>query len=173
MKVEHDQIGRRLTMHQLEQLQLATHRQERLIQALLEQAQTTQHHPDLQTILLLLDHPDLQTIRLLLDHPARTTQARADLELTQAIQAALTKRLAMILLETVAMILTSVLLAILEMLTLAVAHALNQCRFARTRSDLTIAAAWLATVILTSESLLQARRQSVLMSAPFLDLSST
>ena len=72
-------------MHQLEQLQLATHRQERLIQALLEQAQTT-HHPDLQTILLLLDHPDLQTIRLLLDHPARTTQARADLELTQAIQ---------------------------------------------------------------------------------------
>jgi len=172
MKVEHDQIGRRLTMHQLEQLQLATHRQERLIQALLEQAQTT-HHPDLQTILLLLDHPDLQTIRLLLDHPARTTQARADLELTQAIQAALTKRLAMILLETVATILTSVLLAIREMLTLAAAHALNQCRFARTRSDLTIAAAWLATVILTSESLLQARRQSVLMSAPFLDLSST
>jgi len=164
MKVEHDQIGRRLTMHQLEQLQLATHRQERLIQALLEQA---------QTILLLLDHPDLQTIRLLLDHPARTTQARADLELTQAIQAALTKWLAMILLETVATILTSVLLAIREMLTLAAAHALNQCRFARTRSDLTIAAAWLATVILTSESLLQARRQSVLMSAPFLDLSST
>lgn len=161
MKVEHDQIGRRLTMHQLEQLQLATHRQERLIQALLEQAQTTQHHPD------------LQTIRLLLDHPALTTQALADLELTQAHQAALTKRLAMIRLETVATILTSVLLAILEMLTLAVAHALNQCRFARTRSDLTIAAAWLATVILTSESLLPARRQSVLMSAPFLDLSST
>lgn len=161
MKVEHDQIGRRLTMHQLEQLQLATHRLERLIQALLEQAQTTQLHPD------------LQTIRLLLDHPARTTQARADLELTQVHQATLTKRLAMIRLETVATILTSVLLAILEMLTLAAAHALNQCRFARTRSDLTIAAAWLATVILTSESLLQARRQSVLMSAQFLDLSST
>lgn len=172
MKVEHDQIGRRLTMHQLEQLQLATHQQGLLIQARLEQAQTTQHHPDLQTIRLLLDHP-ARTTRLLLDHPARPTQARADLELTQVHQATLTKRLAMIRLETVATILTSVLLAILEMLTLAAAHAPNQCRFAQTRSDLTIAAAWLATVILTSESHLQARRQSVLMSAQFLDLSST
>lgn len=161
MEIEHDQTGRRLTMHRLERLQQGTPQLALVIQALLNPAQTTQLHPD------------LQATRLLLDLPAQTTQAREDLALTPALQETLTKQLHTTHQETAAMISTSVLLAIPEVLTLEAALARNQCRFARTRSDLTTAAAWLATAILTSESLLLARRLFVLTSAPFLDLSLT
>lgn len=130
-------------------------------QALLDQAQTTR----------LL--PDLQATRLLLDHQDHLTQVREDLAPTQALQETLTNKLHTTQSEMVAMISTSALLAILEVLTLEVALARNQCRFAPIRSDLTTAAAWPATAILTSESLLLARRLSALMSAPFLDLLST
>jgi len=163
MEIEHDQTGRRLTMLPLERLLQETLQRAPLIQAqaLQDQAQTTQLHPDLQATRLLLDHQD------------HLTQAREDLALTRALQETLTNKLHTTQLETVAMISTSVLLAIQEVLTLAVAHARNQCRFARTRSDLTTAAAWPATAILTSESLLLARHLSVLTSAPFLDLLLT
>lgn len=159
MEIEHDQTGRRLTMHRLERLQQGTPQLALVTQALLDQAQTTQLHPD------------LQATRLLLDLPAQAIRAWEDLALTPALQETLTKQLHTTHQETAAMILTSVLLAILEVLTLEAALARNQCQFARTRSDLTTAAAWLATVILTSESLLLARHLSVLTSAPFLDRS--
>lgn len=139
MEIEHDQTGRRLTMHRLERLQQGTPQLALVTQALLDQAQTTQLHPD------------LQATRLLLDLPAQTTQAREDLALTPALQETLTKQLHTTHQETAAMISTSVLLAIPEVLTLEAALARNQCRFARTLLDLTTAAAWLATAILTSE----------------------
>jgi len=163
MEIELDQTGRRLTMLPLERPLQETLQLALLIQAqdLLDQALTTQLHPDLQATRLLLDHQD------------HLIQAREDLAPTQALQETLTNKLHMTHQEMAAMILTSVLLAILEVLTLAVALVRNQCRFARTRSALTTAAAWLATAILTSESLLLARRLFVLMSALFLDLLST
>lgn len=74
MEIEHDQTGRRLTMLRLEQLQQGTPQLALVTQALLDQAQTTRLHPD------------LQATRLLLDLPAQATQAREDLALTPALQ---------------------------------------------------------------------------------------
>ena len=76
MEIELDQTGRRLTMLPLERPLQETLQVALLIQAqaLLDQAQTTQLHPDLQATRLLLDHQD------------HLIQAREDLAPTQALQ---------------------------------------------------------------------------------------